>query len=182
MSRSANFCCAHRPNRFPLSSHTLATLGGRCLGKHHRRCRWPTRRCLETATEREVPAGLGPLPLLQPFQQCLAAVRCNPARAMAFGAKPRATWKPARHTTATLADRALVICPLSIGDHAPEYTPEIQCSRESTNGGYVCLSGPAIVFYTFGVFAVCLAFMRPSLLSRSIRPRGNVASRTEMGG
>jgi hypothetical protein len=79
--------------------------------------------------------GLGPLPLLQPFEQCLAPDGCNPARATAFGAKPRATRKPARHTTAALADWALVIGPLSIRDHAPEYTLEMQRSRESTRGG-----------------------------------------------
>src|SRR5262245_16560398 len=40
--------------------------------------------------DRAVAGGLGPLPLLQPLEQCLAPDRRDPARAMAFGAKPRA--------------------------------------------------------------------------------------------
>jgi hypothetical protein len=72
---------------------------------------------------------LDPLPLLQPFEQCLAPDGCDPARAMAFVTKPRATRKPARQTTAALADWALVISPLSIRDHAIEYTTKMYRSR-----------------------------------------------------
>ena len=79
---------------------------------------------------RETPYGLGPLPLMQPFKQRLAPDGRDPARAVAFGAKPRATRKPAGHATAALADWALVICPLNIRDHVSEYMAEMQRSRE----------------------------------------------------
>jgi hypothetical protein len=55
------------------------------------------------------------------FQQRLAPDWRDPARAVAFFAKPLAARKPARHSPAALADWALVIGLLSIRDHAAEY-------------------------------------------------------------
>jgi hypothetical protein len=59
--------------------------------------------------------------LLRLFQQRLAPDWRDPARAMAFFAKPVAARKPAKHSAAALAGWALVICLLSIRDHILEY-------------------------------------------------------------
>ena len=52
---------------------------------------------------------LDSLSLFQLLEQRLAPDRRNPAGTVAFRAKPLASWKPARHSAAALANRAHAI-------------------------------------------------------------------------